>query len=131
MFGLKLIVLDTLHFSAIMTAKYLGIKEAILLVAINTLIIDFLTFIATDGTFANFFIYSFTSVFAVSVFGNLNVMIFGSVAALMYSFLYFFYRQLVPSQAPFEVITKCITSFIFTFLYCSFFGPILGILMRV
>jgi hypothetical protein len=131
MFGLKLVVLDPLHFSAIMMAKYIGLKEAIILVAINTLIVDMLTAIASDGTFANFFLFSGSAVLSVLLLGGTNVVIYSSVAALMYAVGYYFYRVLVPSQAPFEVVSKCITSFVFTFLYASFFGPLLGLLMSV
>ena len=131
MFGLKMVVLDPLHFSAIMMAKFIGIKEAIIFVAINTLIIDFITFIASDGTFANFFFYAGSSALAVMIFGNTNMLIYGSIAALIYSVSYFLYRTLVIPNPPFEVISKCITSFIFTFLYLSFIGPLLAIFMSV
>lgn len=128
-FGLKMVVLDPLHFSTIMIAKNIGVKEAIIFVAINTLIIDFLTFIASDGTFANFFFYAGSSIFAVIIFGNTSPVVFGSIAAIIYSISYFLYRTLVIPNPPYEVITKCITSFIFTFLYLSFFGPLVMLLM--
>ena len=131
MFGLKLVVLDPLHFSAIMMAKYIGFKEAIILVAINTLIVDLVTSLASDGTFANFFLFSASAVVSVMLLGNTNVVLYCTAAALMYSVGYYYYRVLVPSQAPFEVVSKCITSFVFTFLYSSFFGPLLGLLMSV
>ncbi len=128
-FGLKPVVLDTLHFSTIMISKYIGIPQAVLFVAINTIVIDFLTFIASDGTFANFFFYVFSSIFGVLVFDNTSSVVFGSVAALIYSILYFLYRTFVIPNPPFQVISKCTTSFIFTFLYLSFFGPLVKLLM--
>ena len=128
-FGLKPVILDTLHFSTIMIAKYIGIPQAILFVAFNTIIIDFLTFLASDGTFANFFFYCISSILGVVIFGNASPVVFGSVAALIYSILYFLYRTVVIPNPPFEVISKCITSFIFTFLYLSFFGPLIKLLM--
>lgn len=131
MFGLKMVVFDPLHFFTIMIARFIGIKEAILYVAVNTLIIDFLTFIASDGTFANFFFYSGTSVLSVMLFGNLNIVIYVGFAGIMYSILYFLYRTLVVPNAPFEVISKCITSLLFSVLYASFLGPLLAILMSV
>ncbi len=131
MFGLKLVVLDPLHFCTIMVAKHIGLKEAIILVAINTLIVDFATSIASDGTFANFFLYSGSAVLSVFLFGNLNPVVFSSIAGILYSIGYYIYRTLVPTQPSFEVVSKCITSFIFTFLYSSFFGPIFGIIMRM
>jgi len=129
MFGLKVVVLDTLHFSAIMLAKFIGIKEAIIFVAINTLAIDFVTFIASDGTFANFFFYSVSTAAAVAIFGNAPMILYGSIAALMYSVLYFIYRTVIIQNPPFDVISKCITSFIFTFLYISFLGPLFALIM--
>jgi hypothetical protein len=129
-FGLKLVVLDTLHFTAIMLAKYVGYKEAVLFVLFNTVIVDMVTFLASDGTFANFFLYSISTVVSVFFFGN-NLLLCSVVAALMYSLGYYGYRVIVPSQAPFEVISKCITSLLFTFLYASFFGPLLGLIMSV
>jgi len=127
--GLKPVVLDTLHFSTIMIAKYIGIPQAILFVAVNTIILDFITFLASDGTFANFFFYTISSIIAVVVFGNASPLVFGSIAALLYSIAYFLYRTVVIPNPPFQVISKCITSFIFTFLYISFFGPLIKLLM--
>jgi hypothetical protein len=128
-FGLKIVVLDTLHFSALMIGAFIGLKEAVFFVMINTLVIDFITFIASDGTFVNFFLYSASTVLAILIFGKTNMLFFGSVAALMYSVTYYAYRTFVVPNAPLEVISKCITSFIFTFLYITFFGPIMKILM--
>lgn len=131
MFGLKLVVLDPLLFAAIMMAKHIGYKEAIILVAINTLIVDFATSIASDGTFANFFLFSAGAVISVMLFGGMNVVVYASIGGLIYAAGYFIYRTLVPTQPKFEVISKCFTSFLFTFLYASFFGPLLGLIMSV
>jgi hypothetical protein len=130
-FGLKMVVLDTLHFSAIAMAKYIGIKEAILFVFINTIIIDFLTFIASDGTFVNFFLYSASTAIAVFLFGNTPMLFYGCLAAIMYSIPYYIYRTFVVPNAPVEVVSKCITSILFTFLYITFFGPLMKILMTL
>jgi hypothetical protein len=131
MFGLKLVVLDPLHFCTIMTANYLGIKEAIILVAINTIIVDFATQIASDGTFANFFLFSSSAVASVFLLGNMNAVVYCSFAGLLYAVGYYIYRTIVPTQASYEVISKCVTSFMFTFLYSSFFGPLMKILMTL
>ncbi len=131
MFGLKLVVLDPLHFCAIMVAKHIGLKEAIILVAINTIIVDFATQIASDGTFANFFLFGGSAIFSVAILGSTNVVLYSCFAALLYSIGYYIYRAFVPTQPSFEVVSKCITSFVFTFLYSSFFGPLFGLLMGV
>ena len=129
MFGLKLIVLDPLHFSAIMMAHYIGIKEAVFFVALNTLIVDFATQIASEGTFANFFLYSGTAAISVILLSGTNPVIFCTAASLMYATGYYFFRILVPTQPQYEIISKCITNVLFTFLYSSFFGPLIKLLM--
>ncbi len=129
MFGLKLIVLDPLHFSAIMMANYIGIKEAVFFVALNTLIVDFATSIASDGTFANFFLYSGSAIISVILLGGTSPVIFCTAASAIYAIGYFIYRTFVPTQPHFEIISKCITNVIFTFLYSSFFGRLVQLLM--
>ncbi|MFH2020753.1 MAG: hypothetical protein ABIJ34_05025 [archaeon] len=131
MFGLKMVVLDPLHFSAIMMVRYIGVKEAIILVAFNTLIVDFATAIATDGTFANFFLFSSSAIISVTLLGGAAPVVFCTFAGLLYSIGYFMYRSVVRTQSQFEVVSKVTTSFIFTFLYGSFIGPLLGLLMSV
>ncbi|MEM2131204.1 MAG: hypothetical protein QXR96_01645 [Candidatus Woesearchaeota archaeon] len=128
-YGLKMVVLDTLHFSAVVIAAYIGLKEAIIFVLINTIIIDFLTFIASDGTFANFFFYSISTVIGVFLFGKTNIVLAGTIAAIIYAVLYYIYRTYIVPNPFFDVISKCITSIIFTFLYTVFFAPLLKIFM--
>lgn len=130
-FGLKIVVLDTLHFSAVMIGRFIGIKEAVIFILINTIIVDFVTFLASDGTFANFFFYSGSTIIAVFLFGKSNIILCSAVAGLLYSGAYYFYRTFVVANAPLDVISKCITSFLFTVLYTSFFGPLMTLIMSV
>ncbi len=131
-FGLKLIVLDPLLFCGIMLAQFIDIKSAVLFIAINTLIVDFLTGIASEGTFVNFFLYSGSISFGVLVFGGLNnMMIYGNVASLCYSVSYLLFRLYIIPKAPIESLAKVTTSFMFTFLYMTFFGPLFKILMTM
>lgn len=131
-FGLKLIVLDPLLFCAIMLAQFISIKSAVFYIALNTLIVDFVTGIASEGTFANFFLYSGSVAFGVFVFGGLdNMMIYGNIASLCYSLTYLFFRTSIIPKSPVETIPKIVTSFMFTFLYMTFFGPLFKILMTM
>jgi len=133
--GLKMIVLDPLLFCAILVAKFFGIKDVIIFVAINTLIIDFLTFIGSPGTFLNFFLFWISPVVAVVLFGNYSMLFYGTFAGILYAVLYFIFRTsfFLPGNPladdPFQVISKSITSVIFTFLYITFFGPLFSLLM--
>lgn len=128
-FGLKMVVLDPLIFCAVLLAKFIGFKEAILYIAINTLIVDFITNIASIGTFLNFTLYTLSVSGAVFIFGSLSMGIYGNIASLAYSILYYFFRRYVLPDDPVAVTAKSITSFIFTFLYISFFGPLFSIIM--
>ncbi|MEM4397966.1 MAG: hypothetical protein QW757_05080 [Candidatus Woesearchaeota archaeon] len=127
-FGLKMIVLDPLLFCAILLAKFIGLKEAIFYALLNTVIIDFITNLASIGTFLNFFLYSLSTL-SVVFFGNLDMLIYGNIGSLIYSVSYAFFRTTVLPDEPFSVMMKSITSFIFTFLYLSFLGPLFSILM--
>lgn len=132
LYGLKLIVLDPLLFCAILLGQFIGLKWMVIFIALNTLIVDFATNIASEGTFANFFLYSGSVALGVSVFGGLNnMMIYGNIASLCYSLTYLFFRTSVIPKSPMETIPKIVTSFIFTFLYMTFFGPIFKILMTM
>ncbi|MEM3374550.1 MAG: hypothetical protein QXE31_05000 [Candidatus Woesearchaeota archaeon] len=127
-FGLKMIVLDPLLFCAIMLAKFIGLKEAIFYVLLNTVIVDFITNLASVGTFLNFFLYTLSAI-SVAFFGNFDMMIYGNIGSLIYSVLYYFFRTFVLPDEPFSVIMKSITSFVFTFLYLSFIGPLFALIM--
>ncbi|NTV22827.1 MAG: hypothetical protein HGA85_00440 [Nanoarchaeota archaeon] len=128
-FGLKMVVLDPLMFCALLLAQFIDIKSAIIYVAINTLIVDVLTNLVSIGSFLNFFLYTLSSVLSVMLFGSMDMLIYGCIGSLMYSVLYFFFRTTVLPDDPVAVTAKSITSFVFTFLYISFFGPIFKIIM--
>ena len=128
-FGLKMVVLDPLIFCAVLLARFIGLKEAIIFIAFNTLIVDFITNIASIGTFLNFTLYSISVSTGVLVFGALDMAIYGNFASILYSILYYFFRRYVLPDDPIAVTSKSITSFIFTFLYITFFGPLFKLLM--
>lgn len=129
-FGLKMVVLDPLIFCAILLGKFIGLKEAIVYIALNTIIVDFITNIASIGTFLNFFLYTVSTLISIIFFGATNnMLIYGNIGSLLYSILYYFFRTLVLPDDPIAVISKSITSFVFTFLYLSFLGPLFAILM--
>jgi hypothetical protein len=130
-FGLKLIVLDPLMFLAIMVAKFLSLTDAVIFIALNTLVVDFITNIASEGTFFNFGFYSIGTVVGVSLFGGFNMMIYGNIASLLYSVEYVLFRFFIIPQDPFGSVMKAVTSFMFTFLYLTFFGPLLELLMTL
>jgi len=132
MYGLKLVVLDPLLFCAIMIGQFLGLKWVVIYIGLNTLIVDFVTNIASEGTFANFFLYSGSVALGVGLLGSLNnMMIYGNIASLSYSLTYYLFRTYVIPKSPMETIPKIVTSFVFTFLYMTFFGPLFKLLMTM
>ena len=104
---------------------------AVIYIALNTLVVDFITNIASEGTFFNFGFYSIACFVGVTLFGNLHMMVYGNIASLIYSVEYVLFRFFIIPQDPFGSVAKSVTSFMFTFFYLTFFGPILKILMTL
>jgi len=128
--GLSMIVLDPNLFSMILIVKFLGIKELVIYLFFTILVADLATNIFSAGSFLNYVLYHFCPIFAIAVFGGTNnMMLYGNIASLMYSVLYVLGRTFLLPDDPIKVWVKAITSFTFTFLYITFFGPLFSLLM--
>ncbi len=128
-FGLKMVVLDPLMFCCILIVKFLGIKELLIYLFINIFVADMVSGIFSPGSFINYVLYHVCPIVGVLLFGNFNMLIYGSVTALLYSVLYGIARTIILPDDPVQVVSKSITSFVFTFLYITFFGPLFQLLM--
>ena len=133
-FGLKMFVLDPNLFFYIIIVKFFGIKWLFVFLFLTVIVNDMVTGIFSLGSFLNYVLYHIAPIFAIAIFGNSSMRLYGNIASLIYSSLYFVFRTsfFFPSPLaddPFQVTVKAITSMIFTFLYIVFFGPIFQILL--
>jgi hypothetical protein len=128
-FGLRMVVLDPLLFCSILIVKFMGIPALLIYLFINVFVADLVSGIFSPGSFLNYVLYHVAPIGGVLILGNLGMMVYGNVASLIYSGAYAFFRTTVLPDDPVAVTAKAITSFVFTFLYITFFGPIFQILM--
>jgi hypothetical protein len=134
MFGLSMVVLDPNLFFFILIMKFLGVKWLIIFLFITLLSFDIITGIFSPGSLLNYVLYHICVIIPVVLFGNSSMMVYGNIASLFYSVMYIIFRTsfFFPSPLaddPVQVFSKSITSFLFTFLYITFFGPLFSILM--
>jgi hypothetical protein len=130
-YGLKMVVLDPLIFCSVLLATYVDLKSAVIFILLNTIIIDFITNIASEGTFFNFVFFSIGTLVGVGLFSNLGLMISGTISAFLYSLMYWSFRTFVIPNPPHEVISKVVTSFMFTFFYLTMLGPLFNLIMSI
>jgi len=134
MFGLSMVVLDPNLFFYILIMKFLGAKWVFIFLFITLLSFDIITGIFSPGSLLNYVLYHVCVIPVVLLFGNSSMMVYGNIASLIYSVLYIIFRTsfFFPSPLaddPVQVFSKALTSFLFTFLYITFFGPLFSILM--
>ena len=129
-FGLNMVVLDPNLFFIILVAKFFGFKWLLLYLFFNVIVADVLTNLMSAGSFLNYVLYHIAPLIGIFIFGNMGMMVYGNIASIIYSVGYVFGRTVILPDDPFKVYSKAITSFIFTFLYISFFGPLFELLLN-
>ena len=128
-FGLKMVVLDPNLFFMILMLQFFGIKMLALFLFVNIFSVDLITGIFSAGSFLNYVLYHVCPITAFLLLGGGSMNVWGNVASLLYSVLYVFFRTKVLPDDPFQVFSKAITSFIFTFLYIAFLGPLFTLII--
>jgi hypothetical protein len=128
-FGLKMVVLDPNLFFMILLVEYFGIPMLALFLFVNIFAADLITGIFSAGSFLNYVLYHVCPIVGFLIFGSLGIGIWGNIASLIYSVMYFIFRTKVLPDDPIQVISKSITSFVFTFLYIGFFGPLFNLIL--
>ena len=128
-FGLKMVVLDPNLFFMILMLQFFGIKMLALFLFINIFSVDLITGIFSAGSFLNYVLYHVCPIAAFLLLSGTKMNVWGNVASFLYSISYVFFRTKVLPDDPFQVFSKAITSFIFTFLYLAFFGPLFTLIM--
>jgi hypothetical protein len=128
-FGLSMVVLDPLLFSTILISQFMGIKELVVFLFLNVFVADIVSGIFSPGSFLNYVLYHAAPLSGVLIFGGMSMMVYGNIASLVYSVSYAFFRSTLLPDDPVKVVAKSITSFIFTFLYITFFGPLFQVVM--
>ncbi|MBN1502383.1 hypothetical protein JW930_02465 [Candidatus Woesearchaeota archaeon] len=128
--GLKMVVLDPLLFSAIIITRYFGIKYLFLFLFITVFFADFVSGIFSPGSFANYLLYHLCPILSHLIFSKFSLMFYGNMASIFYSVGYFIVRTTILPDDPFQVISKSMTSVMFTFMYLLFLGPILNIILK-
>jgi hypothetical protein len=129
-FGLKMVVLDPNLFFMLLIVNFFGIKMLVIYLFFNVLVADLVSGIFTIGSFLNYVLYHVCPIGGYLLFGSFGLTVFGNIASLGYSVLYAFFRTKVLPDDPFQVMSKSITSFIFTFLYIAFFGPLFYLILK-
>ncbi len=131
--GLSMVVLDPLLFFAVLIVKFMGIKILVVFLFFVVFFADIVSGIFSPGSFLNYVLYHLCPILGVIVFGSFtdNMLIYGNIASLIYSVLYVLGRTFIIPDDPIQVYAKAITSFVFTFLYITFLGPILGPIFQI